>query len=160
MSGPWGFPLVGCLPFLVGDHIHAILWRWVQLYGPIYQLRLGSSRVVVANDLQSIREIQMNKEFAGRPNWVTTSVVGKYGNNMSFTDQTAANLAHRRIVSRSLLKKNAAEKAIIQAGGRLWRMRHREENLLTVNLTFSLLLLVRRLLLCLTNSLSQTNNGT
>ncbi len=53
--GPPGLPFVGMLPFL-GKHLHLELHQLAKKYGNIYQLHVGSRKLVVLNGLETIKE--------------------------------------------------------------------------------------------------------
>ena len=78
--GPWGVPLLGYLPFL-GKKMNLTLFRLSQKYGDVFQLRMGSRRVVVISGQRCVREALLNRGlvFAGRPNFYSYSAVGKFG---------------------------------------------------------------------------------
>lgn len=62
------YPLVGNL-IQLGDRPHETMYKWVQLYGPVYKCKLGAQLVVVLNGTDIVREalIDHAEEFAGRP---------------------------------------------------------------------------------------------
>ncbi|XP_013408665.1 cytochrome P450 2U1-like [Lingula anatina] len=53
--GPWGLPILGCLPYL-GRNAHLVLTRWAKTYGDVYSVRFGTVPVVVLNGFGVIRE--------------------------------------------------------------------------------------------------------
>lgn len=57
--GPWGFPVIGCLP-LLGSMPHAALAKLAQKYGPIMHLKLGTRDIVVASKPDSARAFLKN----------------------------------------------------------------------------------------------------
>lgn len=76
--GPRGFPLVGYLPFL-GSDLHVSLTQLSNKYGPIYQIFLGSIRVVVLTDASLVRQAFRQPVFSGRPNTQLTRILQGYG---------------------------------------------------------------------------------
>lgn len=66
--GPWGFPLLGCLPHLIftKKSIRTVFQNWYFKYGPIYSLRLGTANVVVLCDYRSVKEALVRPEFQER----------------------------------------------------------------------------------------------
>lgn len=76
--GPWGLPICGFLPFL-GKEFHLTLTRLGQRFGPIYQLHLGSKRLVVIGDARIVREAFRRPEFSGRPDTELTRILQGYG---------------------------------------------------------------------------------
>ncbi|XP_054923489.1 cytochrome P450 18a1-like [Dermacentor andersoni] len=76
--GPWGLPLVGFLPFL-GKEFHRTLQSLAVTYGPIYQIFLGSKRVVVISDPKLVRQAFSQAAFSGRPDTELTKLLQGYG---------------------------------------------------------------------------------
>lgn len=76
--GPFGVPILGFLPFL-GKDIHLTLTDLSTKYGPIYQIFLGSKRVVVINDAKIIKEAFRLPAFSGRPDTELTRILQGYG---------------------------------------------------------------------------------
>ena len=60
--GPYGWPLIGSLPMLMlssfhKEHVHDLMYRLSQKYGNVFSLQFGgNSRVIVLNDLKSVKE--------------------------------------------------------------------------------------------------------
>ena len=76
--GPFGIPLLGFLPFL-GQDFHFTLTQLSQRFGPIYQIFLGSKRIVVISDTQIIRQAFRLQVFSGRPDTELTKILQGYG---------------------------------------------------------------------------------
>lgn len=57
LPGPRPWPVVGNSLQVSIDHFHLDLEGWAARYGPLYQLRFGTSRVVVLSDSELIREL-------------------------------------------------------------------------------------------------------
>ncbi|KAK8774876.1 hypothetical protein V5799_010591, partial [Amblyomma americanum] len=76
--GPWGLPLVGFLPFL-GRDFNRTLQALARTYGPIYQIFLGSKRVVVISDPKLVRQAFSQAAFSGRPDTELTKLLQGYG---------------------------------------------------------------------------------
>ena len=70
--GPWGLPIVGYLPFL-GMKMNLTFSKLAKRYGDVFQLRIGSRKVVVISGQKSIRKalVENTTVFAGRPNFYT-----------------------------------------------------------------------------------------
>uniref|UniRef100_A0A914XIP6 unspecific monooxygenase n=1 Tax=Plectus sambesii TaxID=2011161 RepID=A0A914XIP6_9BILA len=65
--GPYGLPVVGYIPF-IGSKAHLTFVKLAQKYGDIFQVQLGSQKVVVLNSLDVIKEAHIkDASFAGRP---------------------------------------------------------------------------------------------
>lgn len=76
--GPWGLPVLGCLPFIKGD-LHLHLLDLTYKYGSLMSTRLGSQLIVVLSDYKTIRDAFRKEEFTGRPNNEFTSLLDGYG---------------------------------------------------------------------------------
>ncbi|KAI6659251.1 Cytochrome P450 1A1 [Oopsacas minuta] len=78
--GPWGLPLVGYLPFL-GKKMNLTINNLAKRYGNVFQLRMGSRKVVVISGQRCVREALLRRglEFAGRPNFYSYTAVSKFG---------------------------------------------------------------------------------
>ncbi|XP_013393232.1 cytochrome P450 2J2 [Lingula anatina] len=70
--GPWGLPVLGCLPFL-GSKAHVVLTNWSKKYGDVFLVNFGMVPVVVLNGFDTIRDalVKQGAEFAGRPDLFT-----------------------------------------------------------------------------------------
>ena len=53
--GPWGLPIVGYLPFL-GMKMNLTFSKLAKRYGDVFQLRIGSRKIVVISGQKSIRK--------------------------------------------------------------------------------------------------------
>ncbi|XP_041367489.1 methyl farnesoate epoxidase-like [Gigantopelta aegis] len=51
--GPWGVPLLGCLPFWKGPETNS---EWYNQYGDIYSVRMGSSLIVYLNSMPLVNK--------------------------------------------------------------------------------------------------------
>ena len=78
--GPWGLPVVGYLPFL-GRKMNLTINSLAQRYGDVFQLRLGSRKVVVISGQKSIRKalLENGTVFAGRPDFYTYNIIENFG---------------------------------------------------------------------------------
>lgn len=76
--GPWGFPILGYLPFVKGD-LHLQFRDLTHKYGSMFSTRLGSQLVVVLSDYKAIRDAFRKEEFTGRPNTEFNNILGGYG---------------------------------------------------------------------------------
>ena len=81
LPGPWGLPIVGYLPFL-GGQMNLTLDRLAKRYGNVFQLQLGSRKVVVISGQETIRKALLNNVtvFAGRPDFYTFKAVRTLSN--------------------------------------------------------------------------------
>ena len=76
--GPLGLPLLGYLPFLKQE-AHLTFTSLAKTYGPIYQIKLGNTRVVVITSSKYVREAFRQQVFSGRPSNELTKILKGYG---------------------------------------------------------------------------------
>ena len=88
--GPFGVPFLGFLPF-IGKDFHLTLTNLSQKYGPIYQIFLGSKRVVVISDAKIIKQAFRLPVFSGRPDTELTRILQGYG---KFYSQETLSIHH------------------------------------------------------------------
>ena len=70
LPGPYGPPLIGHLFQLSSERSHLTLERWAERYGPLFQIRLGRSRLVVVSDHGAIQRILEQRPQSFRRNRV------------------------------------------------------------------------------------------
>ncbi|WP_161632533.1 cytochrome P450 [Candidatus Synechococcus spongiarum] len=70
LPGPYGPPLIGHLLQLNSERSHLTLERWAERYGPLFQIRLGRSRLVVVSDHGTIQRILEQRPQSFRRNRV------------------------------------------------------------------------------------------
>uniref|UniRef100_H2YJ29 Uncharacterized protein n=1 Tax=Ciona savignyi TaxID=51511 RepID=H2YJ29_CIOSA len=64
LPGKDGFPIVGCFPML-GKHKEKVLMKWsTSSLGPMFYIRLGTSKVLVLNGYDAIKEALEQKPLA------------------------------------------------------------------------------------------------
>ncbi|XP_039597401.1 cytochrome P450 1B1 [Polypterus senegalus] len=102
LPGPFAWPVVGNAMQL-GSLPHLTFSRLAKKYGNVFQLRLGSSEVVVLNGDAIIRQalIRYGAEFAGRPNFTSFQLVSG-GKSMVFGSYNTVWKKHRRIALSSI----------------------------------------------------------
>ncbi|XP_064382545.1 cytochrome P450 1A1-like [Halichondria panicea] len=97
--GPWGLPVLGYLPFL-GQKRNLTFSNLSKKYGEIFQLKIGSRKVVVISGEKAIREALLDRgtTFAGRPDFYS------YAKNdtFAFYDFTPKYRACRKNTMKSL----------------------------------------------------------
>ena len=120
--GPWGLPVVGYMPFL-GKKMNLTINQLAKKYGDVFQLKIGSRKVVVISGQKRIREAMMNSgtTFAGRPDFYSYVVVKNFG----FADFSP---------SVRLYKKHT-----LKAFGQFTRVRRRELEQVAHNAVFMLI---------------------
>ena len=57
LPGPRGWPFLGNLPQVRMAHIHQDIERWCPLYGPIFRVRLGPTRLLVVADHELVNTL-------------------------------------------------------------------------------------------------------
>lgn len=104
LSGPWGLPFVGYMPFL-GSQPHKTLARLADRYGDMFRLTAGCRRFVVVNSVARIREMarRFPEELYGKPKTFTTEklTVGAHNDMLkrwkkrrAYTNAGLKNLEH------------------------------------------------------------------
>ena len=98
LPGPWGLPIVGYIPFL-GRKMNKTITALAKRYGDVFQLPIGTRKVVVISGQRAIREALLNKatEFAGRPNFYSYTLLPNFG----LSDYSPAYRAHKQLSQRS-----------------------------------------------------------
>lgn len=69
LPGPWGLPLIGCLPWLVTSNkeMQYVFLDWSKKYGKIFSFNICMKSVVVLNDYESIHEGFCSADIQSRP---------------------------------------------------------------------------------------------
>lgn len=76
--GPWGLPIVGYLPFM-DRKMNLTLTKLADKYGDVYQVQIGTRKIVVINGNTTIKEAFApgKSDFSGRPDFFTYSAADK-----------------------------------------------------------------------------------
>ena len=100
--GPWGLPIVGYLPFL-GRKTDVAINRLAKRYGGVFQMRMGSRKVVVISGQNCIRKALMESgtTFAGRPDFYTTQLFGDNFSSIDYSPSKRHELPKSSLFSRS-----------------------------------------------------------
>ncbi|XP_053315751.1 cytochrome P450 1B1 [Spea bombifrons] len=95
--GPFPWPLIGNA-FQIGSHPHLSFVSFAEQYGNVFQIKLGSQKVVVLNGDKIIREalLQKGTDFAGRPQFPSFRVVSG-GRSLAFGAYDERWKAHRKM---------------------------------------------------------------
>ena len=74
--GPWGFPIIGHLPFLGGKTEKTFI-KWWEQYGDVFSFRLGSWNAVMINGYDAIKDAADRSDdvFSDRPQLVFNKVI-------------------------------------------------------------------------------------
>ncbi|XP_037377030.1 steroid 17-alpha-hydroxylase/17,20 lyase-like [Talpa occidentalis] len=97
-------PLVGSLPFLPRHgHQHENFFKMQRKYGPIYSLHMGSKNTVIVGEHELAREVlvKKGKDFTGRPQLVTQSILSDNQKGIFFADHGAQWQLHRKLAQAS-----------------------------------------------------------
>lgn len=90
--GPFGLPVVGCLPFFDSKKPYETLTKLSAKYGSIFGLHMGQVYAVVLTDPSLIRDALKREELTGRaPLFITHGIMGgqgKYGHPESHQEVT------------------------------------------------------------------------
>ncbi|XP_051578815.1 cytochrome P450 1B1 [Myxocyprinus asiaticus] len=102
LPGPFAWPLVGNAMQL-GQMPHITFSKLAKKYGNVYQIRLGSSDIVVLNGDSAIQQalIQHGREFAGRPNFASFQMISG-GRSMTFSNYSKQWKVHRKVAQSTL----------------------------------------------------------
>ncbi len=66
LPGPDGLPLLGNVLQLDLKHLHSVLERWADVYGPVYRFRIANKPVVAVSDPDLINEVLRKRPAAYR----------------------------------------------------------------------------------------------
>nr|P00187.3 RecName: Full=Cytochrome P450 1A2; AltName: Full=CYPIA2; AltName: Full=Cholesterol 25-hydroxylase; AltName: Full=Cytochrome P450 isozyme 4; Short=Cytochrome P450 LM4; AltName: Full=Cytochrome P450-PM4; AltName: Full=Hydroperoxy icosatetraenoate dehydratase [Oryctolagus cuniculus] len=104
LPGPWGWPLLGHL-LTLGKNPHVALARLSRRYGDVFQIRLGSTPVVVLSGLDTIKQalVRQGDDFKGRPDLYSSSFITE-GQSMTFSPDSGPVWAARRRLAQDSLK--------------------------------------------------------
>ena len=108
LPGPYGPPLIGHLFQLGGQQSHLTLERWAERYGPLFQIRLGLSRLVVVSDHGAIQRILEQRPQSFRRNRVVEDRFTEIGINGLFTAEGEDWRQQRRTVVAALSRTRLA----------------------------------------------------
>ncbi|KAK6479186.1 cytochrome P450 1B1-like [Huso huso] len=102
LPGPFAWPVVGNAMQL-GQMPHITFSKLAKKYGNVYQISLGSNKIVVLNGEVAIRQalLKHSTAFAGRPNFGTFQMVSG-GKSMVFGGYTRLWKEHRRIAQSTI----------------------------------------------------------
>ena len=94
LPGPWGLPIVGYIPFL-GRRMNKTITALSKRYGDVFQISIGTRKIVVVNGQKAIREALLTKgvDFAGRPDFYSFRV----NSNFAFRDYSPTFRAHKKL---------------------------------------------------------------
>ncbi len=101
--GPWGLPLVGYLPFMDSERPNLTFVELAKKYGDVFQLRLGSKKMVVVNGQRACRQLyEKSYDFLSRPEWVTFRMQASTVDNYIFMPFTLRYWVHKKLLFRTI----------------------------------------------------------
>lgn len=111
--GPVPLPILGNILSL-GNRPHLNLTQVSETYGKIFQIYLGSQRVIVVNDGKLAKEILVKQgaDFAGRPYVYTGTLYSNKGKSIGFADYTPVLKLQRKICQRAMNMLSKEEEVI------------------------------------------------
>ncbi|ELT98427.1 hypothetical protein CAPTEDRAFT_121606 [Capitella teleta] len=115
IPGPWSVPVFGSLPFL-GTRLHTTLTDMREKYGDIFQVTIGSKKVVVLCGMETVQAalVHQSQVFSGRPRLHTFQLASE-GKTMVFNSSTDAHwMEHRRLSERALKMAATLEPLMLQ----------------------------------------------
>ena len=101
--GPWGYPLVGFMPFMRGAMQHLKFGELAKKFGPMFSAKMGSQLVVVLSDHKIIRETFRRDEFTARPHTEFNNILGGYGEFDKLAKACYSNCTHEQFSGIRLL---------------------------------------------------------
>ncbi len=108
LPGPQGLPLIGHSYQLNNEQFHLTMERWAERYGPLFQIRLGLSRVAVVSDNEVIQHILEQRPQAFRRNHVIEDRFTEVGINGLFSAEGENWRRQRRTVVAALSRTRLA----------------------------------------------------
>ncbi|KAI3464075.1 hypothetical protein Pfo_020738 [Paulownia fortunei] len=108
--GPWGFPIIGYLPFLGSNLLHQFTDLALQ-YGPIYKLRLGSKLCVVIGSPSLVKQAVRDQDpiFANRDAPIAALVLSLGANGIAFSPHNSNWRKMRKILVREMQSNSSLE---------------------------------------------------
>ena len=104
IPGPARWPLIGNLLQLTSGNIHLLLTEWVKTYGSVFQLCIGSERILVVNDIEALNEVLVSKskEFGGRKPGFRANFINNYSLGVLNMDPCEQWMTTRKLIHGSL----------------------------------------------------------
>ncbi len=97
--GPWGLPIIGYLPFLDKQRPNLAFAQLATKYGDVFQMRMGSVKMVVVNGQRAIRQLYGKPmDFAGTPDWTTYQIQAEIIDNYLYTPFSLRYWIHKKLL--------------------------------------------------------------
>ena len=100
--GPLGLPIMGYLPFLDFKRPNLTFLELAKRYGDVFQLRMGSTKVVVVNGQRAVRQLYKSTDFLGRPDWATHRIFTATQDNFLFTPFSLHYWIHKKLLVKAM----------------------------------------------------------
>ncbi|KAL3880390.1 hypothetical protein ACJMK2_032634 [Sinanodonta woodiana] len=78
LPGPKSWSFIGTWIFWPMRSFHLRCKIWAEEYGPIFEVKVFTKKIVILNSVSVVRELLTNDDFAGRVNVREQTFVGKY----------------------------------------------------------------------------------
>ena len=98
LEGPPGLPFVGNLFQIRLDTLHERLEGWADRYGPLYRIRIGSTRMAVVSDADTVKRMHRERPHRFRRTVALANVAREMRLNGLFTAEGEEWLRQRKIV--------------------------------------------------------------
>lgn len=79
ISGPWGVPMLGYLPFMSNKPPHKLYLDMSARYGDVFSLKLGSNLIVGLGSAKLMRDLFNRPDSTARPKTPLNSLLGGLG---------------------------------------------------------------------------------
>ena len=109
--GPRGLPIVGYLPFLDRKRMNLTFIELAKKYGDVFQLRMGSIKMVVVNGQRAIRQFYKKPtDFLDKPDWFTSRMAAATVDSYLFTPFSLRYWIHKKLLF-TAMKRFLAERS-------------------------------------------------
>ncbi|KAK3099915.1 hypothetical protein FSP39_011721 [Pinctada imbricata] len=102
--GPWSIPLIGHWKLYTIGTMHREVAALSKQYGPVIQLKMGPTPVVVLNNLEVVIEALVKKsaDFSSRPRFFTGELFSQNGKDIIFGPYSATWKFHKKVAGKAL----------------------------------------------------------
>lgn len=103
LKSPPSIPLLGHLNVFVNTKpLYMIFADHTNTYGTVFQFRFFSSKILILNDAESVRDACRSEDFAGRPNIYSLSLLSRNNTGIAFCDFSRSWKFHKRYLGSAL----------------------------------------------------------
>ncbi|KAL7111494.1 hypothetical protein ACP275_05G091900 [Erythranthe tilingii] len=109
--GPWGLPILGYLPFLIGRNLLNEFATLAQKYGPIFKLYFGNKLYVVISSPSLVKEVFRDHDtvFAYVDTPIAALIASYGGNDIVFSEPNSKWRAMRKIFVQQMMSNKSLE---------------------------------------------------